>query len=114
MMGIFYLQKLPSAREILVPAREPEPDLDLGSLVVSRPNPGTYGRNEREKEFESKDAPDLPHNGEVVCVNNRDMALRTGIVEEAPYDQEKIREQMAATMAQAAFRGYLVMFSWSK
>ncbi|KAK4778538.1 hypothetical protein SAY86_006066 [Trapa natans] len=92
----------------MVPAREPEADLDLGSLTASQPKAQTYGRNGRENEFESKDAPDVPHNGEVVSsVNNRDMSVQTGMVEEAPYDPEKIKEEMAATKAQAAFRGYL-------
>lgn len=111
MMVLFYLQKFPNAREILVPARESEADLSLGSLVTSQPNTGTYGGNEMEKEFESKDAPDLSQNREVVSANDRDMAVQTGTPIEAPYDPEKIKEEMAATKAQAAFRGYLVIFS---
>ncbi|KAK4750419.1 hypothetical protein SAY87_003901 [Trapa incisa] len=101
-------EKLSNARGIIVTAREPESDLDLGTLVASQPKDGTYVRNEREKEFLTKDSPDLPHNGDVVAsVNNRDMSVQTGMVEEAPYDPVKLKEEMAATKAQAAFRGYL-------
>ncbi|PKI63224.1 protein IQ-DOMAIN 31-like [Punica granatum] len=100
-------EKVLNAREVVVPARAPEVDPSLGSVAASQPNAGTYGHNEREKELEIKDAPNLPHDREVASVDDRDMAVQTDTTEEVPYDPEKIKEEMAATKAQAAFRGYL-------
>lgn len=114
MILILYLQKVPNSREALVPAGVLETDLSLASLVACQPNVGNYGGNEREEELERKEAPNLPQKRDVASENDRDMAVQTGATKEASYDPEKIREGMAATKAQAAFRGYLVMFSWSK
>lgn len=114
MILILHLQRVPNAREVVVPARAPETDLSLGSIVACQPNIGGYGGNEREKELENHDAPNLPQNWEMTSENDRDMATQTGTTEDAEeesYDSQKIMEEMAATKAQAAFRGYLVIFS---
>lgn len=94
----------------MVTARASEADVTSVSPVVSHPIPIITDRAERKSEQETKETANLQHDGGVLSLGNQD-TLQGSTPQDAPSDPEKIRQEKAATMAQAAFRGYLVIFS---
>ena len=65
------------------------------------PTPNTIARNEEDLELENKEA-------ETVLPENQEIDTVGSVLQDAPPDPEKMRQEEAATKAQAAFRGYLV------
>lgn len=87
-------EKLINQKEALVAPKAPE------TGVAVEPPPYIVARNEEELELENKE----PENLSPV---NQETDLVSHVHEDAPPDPEKIRQEEAATKAQAAFRGYL-------
>ncbi|KAI9117224.1 hypothetical protein K1719_011390 [Acacia pycnantha] len=87
-------EKLINQKEALVAAKAPE------TGVAVEPPPYTVARNEEELELENKEP-------EYLSPVNQETDLVSHVHEDAPPDPEKIRQEEAATKAQAAFRGYL-------
>ncbi|XP_054821666.1 protein IQ-DOMAIN 31-like [Prosopis cineraria] len=87
-------EKLVNQKEALVASKASE------TGVALEPPPFTVARNEEELELENEEAENLsPVNQETDFVSH--------VHQDAPPDLEKIRQDEAATKAQAAFRGYL-------
>jgi hypothetical protein len=83
----------------------------LDTPVASHPTPYTIGRDEGKLESENKEAANTSqYEGKSLPGNQENDALGS-TPQDAPYDPEKIRKEQAATKAQAAFRGYLVIIS---
>ncbi|KAK4752916.1 hypothetical protein SAY87_021714 [Trapa incisa] len=100
-------EKVPNAREMIMPTSALPTDHGLSSLTASQTKDGIFDGNKWEKDMGSEDAQDLPFTREIVSADDGDSAALTDVVEEAPYDPEIIRKEMAVIKAQAAFRGYL-------
>ncbi|CAI0399353.1 unnamed protein product [Linum tenue] len=94
-------------KEILASAKESDADITLISSVVSQTNPNFLDEVERREEPENKENVNPPHEGGVMLSGNQDSNLQGSEIEEVTCDPEKIKEEKAATVAQAAFRGYL-------
>jgi hypothetical protein len=103
---ITLLQKFTNEREVLVPAKASEGSLGLDPPVASHLTPNTIGRN-----VENKEATNSTHDEGNVLPGNQEIDAAGSTPQDAPYDPEKIRLEEAATKAQAAFRGYLVILS---
>lgn len=69
--------------------------------LALEPTSNTIARHEEDLELENKEAENvLPGNPEIDIVGSVHL--------DAALDPEKVRQEEAATKAQAAFRGYLV------
>ncbi|OVA13314.1 IQ motif [Macleaya cordata] len=82
-------------------------DLVVGPPSISQPAYATIDRNGRNPESEERVAPILPRDGVVPVPEIQDADKQGNTGSSAPNDPERIREEHAATKAQAAFRGYL-------
>ncbi|XP_021677152.2 protein IQ-DOMAIN 31 isoform X2 [Hevea brasiliensis] len=90
-------------KEELVSAKASETD----DLVISHPTPVITVRSERQLELESQETADSPPDGAILLPGNQDADLQGYTPQATLSDAEKIRQEEAATLAQAAFRGYL-------
>ncbi|XP_028753659.1 protein IQ-DOMAIN 31 [Neltuma alba] len=87
-------EKLVNRKETLVASKASE------TGVALEPPHNVVARKEEELELENKEAENLPP-------LNQETDLVSHVDEDVPPDPEKIRQEEAATKAQAAFRGYL-------
>ena len=107
------MQKTVNEKETLVSDRALEADLNSVPPVVTWTAPTTTIITERMLEPESRETTELSHDGGILSAENQDAnhsQLYTPDI--PPSDAEKIRLDEAATIAQAAFRGFMVMFSY--
>lgn len=102
---MIFLQKVANEKEALVAVKASEPDAALDPPSDSHPTRNTIHRDERRL-TEDKESVDLSLQGSQVT-DSQNLTLQ-----DASYDPEKIRQEKAATKAQAVFRGYLVIFSF--
>lgn len=102
---MIFLQKVANEKEALVAVKASEADAALDPPLDSHPTRNTIHRDERRL-AEDKESVDLSLQGSQVT----DSQILT--LQDASYDPEKIRQEKAATKAQAVFRGYLVIFSF--
>lgn len=65
------------------------------------PSPNEIATNEEDLDLENEET-------ENILPGNQERDIVRSVDPDAPTDPEKIRQQAAATKAQAAFRGYLV------
>lgn len=65
------------------------------------PTPDEIATNEEDHELENEES-------ENILPENQERDINGSVDPDAPPDPEKIRQEEAATKAQAAFRGYLV------
>lgn len=79
--------------------------------MVSYPTSRAVGRHEGKVEKENKEVTNSSHDGEEILPRNLEAGARGSTPQYAPHNPENIRQEEAATKAQAAFRGYLVIFS---
>ncbi|GAY39031.1 hypothetical protein CUMW_041260, partial [Citrus unshiu] len=93
-------EKVANEKEALVAVKASEPDAALDPPSDSHPTRNTIHRDERRL-TEDKESVDLSLQGSQVT----DSQILT--LQDASYDPEKIRQEKAATKAQAVFRGYL-------
>lgn len=102
-----------NAKEVTIAAKAPEAELDLGSIGVSQPDTLTHDRSELKDETGTTDVPHISQDIDGSLPDEGDIVVQGNIV---PVDDaEMIRQEVAATKTQAAFRGYLVMFlSWEQ
>ncbi|CAN1179930.1 Protein IQ-DOMAIN 31 [Linum perenne] len=100
-------EKGSNEKEVLVSAKASDADVTLISSVVSQPDPDITDIVEREPEAENKENVNPPHDGGIQLAENQDDNIQSCQVEDGTHDAEKLREENAATVTQAAFRGYL-------
>lgn len=100
-------ERTANEKNLLVAAKASEGDVISAPLVISHPTPVATIRSERQLELENQETADLPHNGGISLPGNQDANLQEPTPQAAFSDAEKIRQEQAATLAQAAFRGYL-------
>ncbi|XP_056175208.1 protein IQ-DOMAIN 31 [Syzygium oleosum] len=95
-------EKITNDAAVLVGARAPEADYH----VVSQPNTESDDWNSRKQESERKNEEILLQDRGIETDEDMDMA-QLSITQDAPQNPEIIRQEIAATKTQAAFRGYL-------
>ncbi|CAN0903526.1 Protein IQ-DOMAIN 31 [Linum grandiflorum] len=100
-------EKGSNEKEVLASAKASDADVTLISSVVSQPDTEFTDIVERGPEAENKENVNPPQDGGLLLAGNPDDNLQGCQVEVGTDDPEKIREENAATVAQAAFRGYL-------
>ncbi|KAJ6765169.1 IQ-DOMAIN 5-RELATED [Salix koriyanagi] len=101
-------EKTVNEKETLVSDRALEADLNSVPPVVTWTAPTTTNITERMLEPESRETTELSHDGGILSAENQDAnhsQLYTPDI--PPSDAEKIRLDEAATIAQAAFRGFM-------
>lgn len=87
-----------------------EADDTLDPPLTSHLTPKTTHSNERKLELENKEAVDGSESGAMSLPGSQVADSQNFTPEDAPDDPGRIRQEEAATKAQAAFRGYLVIF----
>ncbi|XVE54828.1 hypothetical protein DITRI_Ditri03aG0114000 [Diplodiscus trichospermus] len=100
-------EKVANEREVLVQARESETDVAVGTPFSSQLSPYATERDERKLELENKETANISHDDGISLRTSQGIDSQKPTVQEALYDPERIKQEQAATMAQAAFRGYL-------
>jgi len=106
------VQRTVNDKETLVAVRAMEADVTSVPPVVKPTAPTTTNITERMLEPESRETTESSRDGGILSTGNQDANHSQLYTPDAPpSDADKIRLDEAATMAQAAFRGYLVIFS---
>ncbi|KDP31222.1 hypothetical protein JCGZ_11598 [Jatropha curcas] len=102
-------ERTANEKDLLVAAKASGGDAISAPLVISHPTPVATVRSERQLELENRETVDLPNNGGISLPGNQEANsnVQELMLETALTDAEKIRQEEAATLAQAAFRGYL-------
>uniref|UniRef100_A0A6N2LJ53 DUF4005 domain-containing protein n=1 Tax=Salix viminalis TaxID=40686 RepID=A0A6N2LJ53_SALVM len=97
-----------SEKETLVSVRAVEADVTSVPPVVMQTTPTSTNITERTLEPESRETTELSQDGGVLSTGNQDANYsQVYTPDDVPSNADKIRLDEAATMAQAAFRGYL-------
>ncbi|XP_022736022.1 protein IQ-DOMAIN 31-like isoform X2 [Durio zibethinus] len=94
-------------REVLVVARASETNVAVSPPFSSQLNPYANERDERKLELENKEAANILHDDGISVPMSRGIDSKKSALQDTPYDPERMKQEQAATMAQAAFRGYL-------
>ncbi|XP_034894207.1 protein IQ-DOMAIN 31 [Populus alba] len=96
-------------KETLVAVRAVEADVtSVPPVVMQTTTPASTNIIERMLEPESRETTELSHDGGILSTGNQDANYsQVYTLDDAPSSAEKIRLDEAATMAQAAFKGYL-------
>ena len=106
------MQKIANEREVLVAARASETDVAVAPPLSSQLNPYATERDERKLELENKETANISHDDGISLPMSQGIDSQKSTLQDSLYDPERIKQEQAATMAQAAFRGYLVFFSY--
>lgn len=102
------VQRNGNEKEVLVSAKASETTTVISHPVASHPTPNTIDTNEGVPKITNNEAANVLHERSISIPGNQDAEVQGSTCQDAPSDPERIREEEAATKAQAAFRGYLV------
>lgn len=107
-----HVQRPANEKETLVAVRAVEADVtSVPPVVMQTTTPTSTNIIERMLEPESRETTELSHDGGIMSTGNQDANYsQVYTLDDAPSSAEKIRLDEAATVAQAAFKGYLVIF----
>ncbi|XWS60586.1 hypothetical protein CRYUN_Cryun07bG0048600 [Craigia yunnanensis] len=100
-------EKIANEREVLVAARASETAVAVTPSFSSQPNPYANERDERKLELENKEDANLSHDDGISLPMSQGIDSQNSTLQDSPYDPERMKQELAATMAQAAFRGFL-------
>ncbi|KAL5747403.1 hypothetical protein ACOSP7_024404 [Xanthoceras sorbifolium] len=100
-------EKVANEREVLVAVKASEADTALDPPLTSHLTPKTTYSNERKLELENKEAIDGSESGAMSVTGSQVAYSQNFTPEDVSDDPERIRQEEAATKAQAVFRGYL-------
>ncbi|KAF5734707.1 hypothetical protein HS088_TW15G00199 [Tripterygium wilfordii] len=100
-------EKFVNEKEISVGSKALEANMPLIPSGASHFIPDTSDRDENMLEPESMNAANLSQNGRTALPANHVADLQGSITQHAASDPEQLRLEQAATVVQAAFRGYL-------
>lgn len=107
-----HVKKHASKGDALVCAKVPASDLTVDAPLTSLPVPLTTARNGVVSDSEKGTASRLPNDGVILSSSKENGDTETIMNSGLSKDPERIRHEQAATKAQAAFRGYLVITSF--
>ncbi|KAK8482267.1 hypothetical protein V6N13_026926 [Hibiscus sabdariffa] len=100
-------KKVANERQVLAAARVSETDLAMATPFSSQLNPCATERDERELELENKEAADISPDDGISLPISEDIDSQNFTLQDSPCDPERIKQEQAATLVQASFRGYL-------
>ncbi|XVF11966.1 hypothetical protein REPUB_Repub08aG0074100 [Reevesia pubescens] len=100
-------EKVANEREVLVAARASETDVAVAPSFSSQLNPYATERDESKSELENKEAANISQDDGISPPMSQGIDSQRSTLQDSPYDPERIKQEQAATIAQAAFRGYL-------
>ncbi|XWS48052.1 hypothetical protein CRYUN_Cryun13aG0039400 [Craigia yunnanensis] len=100
-------KKVANEREVLVVARASETDVAVAPSFSSQLSPYANERDEMKLELENKEAEDILHDEVISLPMSQGIDCLKAALQDSPYDPERLKQEQAATTAQAAFRGYL-------
>ncbi|GMI95350.1 IQ-domain 31 [Hibiscus trionum] len=100
-------EKAANERQVLVAARVSETDLATAPPFSSQLNPCATERDERKLELENKEAGNISHDDGTSLPISQDIDSQKFTISDSPCDPERIKQEQAATLVQASFRGYL-------
>ncbi|KAL4341588.1 hypothetical protein GQ457_08G035180 [Hibiscus cannabinus] len=100
-------EKVANERQVLAAARVSETDLAMATPFSSQLNPCATERDERELELENKEAADISPDDGISLPISEDIDSQNFTLQDSPCDPERIKQEQAATLVQASFRGYL-------
>jgi len=107
-----HVQRPANEKETLVAVRAVEADVtSVPPVVMQTTTPTSTNIIERMLEPESRETTEISHDVGILSTGNQDANYsQVYTLDDAPSSAEKIRLDEAATVAQAAFKGYLVFF----
>ncbi|KAE8694571.1 IQ-domain 28, putative isoform 3 [Hibiscus syriacus] len=100
-------EKAVNERQVLVAARVSESDLAMVPPFSSQLNPCATESDERKLELENEEAANISHDDGTSLPMSRDIDSQKFTLQDSPCDPERIKQEQAATLVQASFRGYL-------
>lgn len=106
----FHVKRAATEREAFIAVKAQSGDSALDPPVISVPAPNTTDRNGGNLVLESATTDNLPPEVDLSS-GNQDVDAKENVELGLPTNTEIIKLEQAATKAQAAFRGYLVIFS---
>ncbi|GMJ15141.1 IQ-domain 30 [Hibiscus trionum] len=98
-----------NVKEILVAARAPETDVAEAPPFSSQLNAyaNESQRDERKIEVEDNEGANISNDDEISLPVSQGIDSPSSTLQDSQYDPERMKEKQAATIVQAAFRGYL-------
>ncbi|KAK8692943.1 hypothetical protein V6N13_070544 [Hibiscus sabdariffa] len=96
-----------NVKEVLVAVRASETDVAEATPFSSQLNPYANERDERELEVEDDEAANISNEDGISLPVSQGIDSPSSTLQDSQYDPERIKETQAATIVQAAFRGYL-------
>ncbi|XP_021285853.1 protein IQ-DOMAIN 31 isoform X2 [Herrania umbratica] len=100
-------EKVANEKEVLVVDRASEIDDAVAPPFTSQLNPHATETDEGKLELENKEAANISHEDGISLPVSEGRDSRKCTLQDSPYDPQRMKQEQAATMAQAAFRGYL-------
>ncbi|XWS51097.1 hypothetical protein CRYUN_Cryun12cG0147200 [Craigia yunnanensis] len=100
-------EKVANEREVLVAARASETDVAVAPALSSQLNPYATEIDERKLELENEETANISHDDGISLPMSQGIDSQKSTLQDSLYDPERIKQEQAATMVQAAFRGYL-------
>ncbi|XP_039057031.1 protein IQ-DOMAIN 31-like [Hibiscus syriacus] len=95
-----------NAKEVLVAVRASETDVSVAPSFSSQ-HPYANERDERELEVERNEAANISNDDGISLLVIQGINSPSSTLQDSQYDPERVKEEQAATIVQAAFRGYL-------
>ncbi|GMJ04965.1 hypothetical protein HRI_004165700 [Hibiscus trionum] len=96
-----------NVKEVLVTVRASETDVAVAPPFSSQLNPHANERDERKLEVENNEAANISNHDGISLPPSQDIDSPNSTLQDSQYDPERMKEKQAATIVQAAFRGYL-------
>ncbi|KAL5544415.1 hypothetical protein UlMin_008199 [Ulmus minor] len=100
-------EKIGNEKDVVVTAKAVGAEFASVPTSVSHPFPESTERDEHKLEFENREAENSSADGAFSFPENQNAETQESMSHDVPSDPEKIKEEQAATIVQATFRGYL-------
>lgn len=100
-------EKAANEKEVWVASKAPETDLAVDPPIATHLISSTVDKNEEKLELEHREAANSPCDGGILQLENENTDEQVSTQLGLPNNPERIRLELAATKAQAAFRGYM-------
>ncbi|KAE8730730.1 IQ-domain 28, putative isoform 2 [Hibiscus syriacus] len=96
-----------NVKEVLVAVRASETDVAVAPPFSSQLNPYANERDERKLEVKNNEAANISNDDGISLPVSQGIDSPSSTLQDSQYDPERVKEEQAATIVKAAFRGYL-------
>ncbi|KAB1669079.1 hypothetical protein ES319_1Z077700v1 [Gossypium barbadense] len=109
-------ENVANVNEVLVSARASEAEVPVAPPFPSQLNQYANERNERDErklELENKEAANISNDDRISLPVSQGIDSQESTLQYFQNDPERMKQKQAATIVQAAFRGYLVFYPFA-